>query len=150
MKVILTKDVEGLGNFGDTLEVKDGYARNWLIPQGFACTFSSRNVRIYEEMCKVNQRKTERNKVKAEAVKSRVESLSITIPMEAGQDDKLFGSVTSGMISEALKKEGFKIDHKSIILDEPVKELGVYTIKIRLHPDVYSNLKVWVVSKEEI
>jgi large subunit ribosomal protein L9 len=70
--------------------------------------------------------------------------------MEASENNKLFGSVTPGLISEALKREGYKIDHKSIIIEEPLKELGVYTIKILLHPDVYANLKVWVVSKEEI
>ncbi len=150
MKVILTKDVEGLGNLGDTIEVKDGYARNWLIPKGLARTYSDSNMRIFEDMMKIQRRRTEKEKVKAEGLKSRIESLSITIPMEAGQNDKLFGSVTSGMISEALKSEGHKIDHKSIIMDEPVRELGVYTVKVRLHPEVFANLKVWVVSKEEI
>lgn len=150
MRVILTKDVEGLGSLGDTVDVKNGYARNLLIPKGLACVYSDSNLRVYEEMRKVQRRKTERDKIKAEALKSRIESLSLTIPMEAGQNDRLFGSVTSSMISDALKEEGYKVDHKSVVLDESLKELGVYTIKIQLHPEVFANLKVWVVSKEEI
>jgi len=149
MKIILTKDAEGLGNEGETIEVKDGYARNWLIPQGFATIYNKTNAKIYEEKKRVDERKQTAEKFKAEAEKSRIESLSITVPMETGEDDKLFGSVSSGLISEVLKKEGYKIDHKSIIIDEPIKQLGVYTVKICLHPDVYANLKIWVVSKEE-
>ncbi|OYD17136.1 50S ribosomal protein L9 [candidate division WOR-3 bacterium JGI_Cruoil_03_44_89] len=150
MKLILTKDVQELGKEGETIEVKDGYARNWLIPQGFACIYNKTNLKIYEERKKVAERKLTKEKSKAETVKSRIESLSITVPMEAGENNRLFGSVSPGLISEALKREGYKIDHKFIIIDEPVKELGVYTVKICLHPDVYANLKVWVVSKEEI
>jgi large subunit ribosomal protein L9 len=150
MKVILTKEVQGLGKEGETIEVKDGYVRNWLIPQGYACIYNKTNLKIYEERKKVAERKQAKERHEAEAVKSRIESLSITVAMEASENNKLFGSVTPGLISEALKREGYKIDHKSIIIEEPLKELGVYTIKILLHPDVYANLKVWVVSKEEI
>jgi len=149
MKVILTKAVQGLGNERETKVVKDGYARNWLIPQGLACAYNETNLKIYAERKKIAERKQAKESLKAEALKSRIESLSITVPMEAGENNKLFVSVTSGLISETLKGEGYIIDHRSIIIDEPIKELGVYTIKIRLHPDVYANLKIWVVSKEE-
>ncbi len=149
MKIILTGDVERLGKEGEIVDVKDGYARNYLIPQGFAMISNKSNLRIYEEKKRVAERKDAGDVLKAEAVKSRIEALSITISMEAGENDRLFGSVTSGLISEALKKEGFKIDHRSVLIEEPIKELGVYTVAIRLHAKVHANLKVWVVSKEE-
>ncbi|MCD5384124.1 50S ribosomal protein L9 [candidate division WOR-3 bacterium] len=150
MKIILTKDVEKLGSEGKIIEVKDGYARNYLIPEGLASRYSSSNFRIYEEKKRAQERKDRKEEFKAEAVKNKIESLSITIPMEVGEGDKIFGSVTPRLVSETLLKEGHKIEHRDIIIDEPIKELGVYTIKICLHPEVYANLKVWVVSKEEI
>ncbi len=147
MKIILIKDVEKLGKLGDEIEVKDGYARNYLIPSKAAIQVTPGALRVLEQKKTERARREQRIKEECERLAARITASSYTISMEAGEEDKLFGAVTSEMIAEALRAEDIEIDKKRIILDEPVKTLGVHNIEIRLHPEVKCQVKVWVVKK---
>lgn len=145
MKVILTQDISNLGKVGEVVQVSDGYGRNFLIPQGKALLATPQNLKIFEHQKHLEKQRTEKEKREAEKLAKRLESLSCTIPMAAGEGEKLFGAVTSLDIEAALKNEGINIDRKKIILEEPIKTLGIYTVPIKLHQGITANLKVWVV-----
>jgi len=147
MKIILREDVPDLGAIGDTVTVKDGYARNYLIPNQMAVRANTKNVSQIEHQKKLIE--SHKSKVRKEAAQlaQDLDGVSCTIPMLVGEQDKLFGSVTSKDIEEALAQEGIKLSRKRIILDEPIKSLGVYTVDVRLHTEVTGKLKVWVVAK---
>ncbi len=150
MKVILRQNIETLGNMGEVVTVKDGYARNYLLPRGMAYVASKGNMRVLEEertrlQVKMNRELKDAEKVAAELEKHEN---AITIAMQVGEEDKLFGSVTKDMIAEKLAEKGFNIDRRKIEIDEPIKTLGIYTVKIRLHTDVTAKVKVWVVRQE--
>lgn len=147
MKVLLLKEVENLGKEGDIVEVKDGYARNKLVPNKLALIYTDSNLRRFKEINKTETVKKEKEKRGATTLKEKLESISMTIPVQAGEDGKLFGAVTNIDIEEMLTKEGYEIDKKDILLEEPIKELGVYSIELLLHPKVNATLKLWVVSK---
>ncbi len=145
MKIILMQDVEKLGSAGDVVTAKDGYARNFLIPLKKARIATPANLKLAEAIRKKKETEIARKK---EEVLRRAEELSrasCTINMAAGEEDKLFGSVTSDIIAQTLETMGFHIDKKDIVLDEPIKKLGVYQVEVRLHPEVKASLKVWVV-----
>lgn len=147
MQLILCEDVPNLGKTGDTVTIKDGYGRNYLLPRGLAVVATPRNMRRMEhERRVIAQRDTKRRK-DAQSIKERIEGLSLTIAKNTGEEDKLFGSVTNRDIAEALKQEGLEIDRKVIQLEQPIKALGVYTVEIRLASDVTAELKLWVVAK---
>lgn len=147
MKVILIKDVNNLGKIGDELTVKDGYARNHLLPKKEAIEASPGALKVLAQ--KKNQAIRRSNKLKEECVliAGKIAEISCTISMEAGEEDKLFGAVTAEMISETLMTEGIEIDKRKIVLEEPIKAIGVYTVEIRLHPEVKAEARVWVVKK---
>lgn len=147
MEIILLADIDRLGKRGDRIEVANGYGRNYLIPKGLALTLTSGNLKKFEQEEKRLKYRIERTKREAERLKEKLKKLSLTIAVQAGEDDKLFGAVTNMDIEQALSREGYNIDRKKIKLEEPIKELGVYTIKIVLHPEVEAELKLWVVSK---
>ncbi|MBI4722408.1 MAG: 50S ribosomal protein L9 [Candidatus Stahlbacteria bacterium] len=147
MKVILLKEVERLGKIGETVEVKPGYARNKLIPSNLALMYSEANFKRFKEIEKLAEVRKEKKKREVLRVKEKLEALSLTIPVQAGEDNKLFGAVTNIDIEEVLAKEGYKIDRKDIVLDEPIKELGVYSIEVLLPAEIKAMVKVWVVSK---
>jgi large subunit ribosomal protein L9 len=147
MKVILTEDLAHRGSAGDLLKVKDGYARNYLIPNGIALVATTENVRQLEHQKRQIQAKLNKLKKESEGVAQRIESISCTIARAAGEEDKLFGSVTSADICASLKNEGIDVDKKKILLDEPIKSLGIFTVPIKIHSDVTANLKVWVVKE---
>lgn len=147
MKVILTEDVSHLGAAGTLIKVKDGYARNFLIPQGKAVVATTQNVKHLEHQKKQIQSKLNKIKREAEQLARRIESVSCTVTKAAGEEDKLFGSVTSADILNSLKNEAIEIDKKQIILDEPIKNLGIFTVPIKLHPEVTAHLKLWVVKE---
>lgn len=147
MKVILLREIERLGKRGDVVEVKAGYARNKLIPNKFALMYNESNLGRFKEIEKIETVKKKREKREATILKEVIESLSLTIPVQAGEDGKLFGAVTNIDIEETLSREGYKIDKRNILLEEPIKELGVYSIEVVTHPDVKATLKLWVVSK---
>jgi len=147
MKVILCEDIEKLGATGETVKVKDGYARNYLIPKNLALEATTGNTRVVDEIKKKRQLAAEREKEKAQTLCTSIQSASCTISSQAGEDEKLFGAVTSADIAEAFESEGFKLDKKQILLDEPIKKLGVFQVSIKLHPEVTASVKVWVVKQ---
>jgi large subunit ribosomal protein L9 len=147
MKVILTEDVTHLGSAGDMLKVKDGFARNYLIPKNMAVVATTENVKQLEHQKRQIQAKLNKLKKDCESVATRIEAISCTIARAAGDEDKLFGSVTSADICAGLKAEGIDIDKKKVLLEEPIKSLGIFSVPIKLHSDVIANLKVWVVKE---
>ena len=145
MKIILRQDHEKLGNLGDVVEVKDGYARNYLVPRKIAFAATEGNLRALEEEKKQASERQKKDLRQAENVSKELEKISITLQMKVGEDEKLFGSVTSQMIADALKEKGLTIDKRIIELEEPIKALGIYTINLKLHTNVTGKVKVWVV-----
>lgn len=145
MKVILRKDHEKLGNIGDVVEVKDGYARNHLLPRNIAFPATKGAVAALEEEKKQAERRVAKDLKGNEKIAADLEKVSITLQMKVGEDEKLFGSVTSQMIADALKDQGFNIDKRIIDLEEPIKALGIYNVNVKLHQSVTGKVKVWVV-----
>lgn len=145
MDVILRQDVDNLGERGAKVSVARGYARNYLIPRKLAVAATEGNLRMLQEEEKL--RDVRENKVKrhSDRLAQKLGKVSVTAEVQVGEEDKLFGSVTSGDIEELLKGQGYEIDKKLIQLDEPIKALGVYTVPIKLHKDVECAIKVWVV-----
>ena len=147
MKVILIEDVDKLGAMGKIIEVNRGYARNFLFPRKLAKPATDSTLKIVEEVKKRKLAKLVKEKRSAEELKEKLSMVSCTIPVEAGEDDKLFGSVTAQDIAHAFELEGFSIEKKQIVLEEPIKSLGVYHVSVKLHPEVVGAVKVWVVKK---
>jgi large subunit ribosomal protein L9 len=145
MKVILRQDYEQLGKIGDLVDVKDGYARNYLIPRNIAYQATPSSLRMLEEEKKQSAKRTEKEKVDAEKTAQELAKLSITIKMKVGEEDKLFGSVTSQMIAEAVQEKGVTLDKRQIELDDSIKSLGIYDVKVKLTGGVAGIIKVWVV-----
>ncbi len=148
MKVILKEDVEGLGNAGDIVNVRDGYARNYLIPRGLALRATARNVKALEKQRQMILQRINKERKRYEAFARRLSEFTVTIAKRAGEEGKLFGSVTSRDIADALEAMGYEIDRKKIELDEPIKSLGKYTVKVRLPYQVEAELAVEVVPEE--
>lgn len=147
MKVILLRDVESLGSAGEVVQVKSGFARNFLIPQRQALVASDTNVAQFESKRKQHAAVSERERRAAEAVAKRLEADSITAQVRVGEEDRLFGSVTVQNIADLLAEKDYDIDRRAIQLEEPIRALGVYTIEVRLHSDVTANVKLWVVKE---
>jgi large subunit ribosomal protein L9 len=147
MKIILLKEIPKLGKEGDIVEVKNGYARNYLIPQRIACEATSQKLKEIENKKLIVERRKERIKQNALEFAKKISDTSITVVMKTGEDGKLFGAVTSIDIVKGLEKEGIKIDRHNIIMEEPIKELGIYQVKIKVHSEVEAKLKVWVVKE---
>ncbi|RKY78999.1 50S ribosomal protein L9 [candidate division KSB1 bacterium] len=147
MKVILKQDYEQLGKTGEVVEVKNGYARNFLIPQNIAAPANKRNMKILEEELKMVDRRKNKERVQAEKFAEELGKVSITAAVKVGEDERLFGSVTSQMISDLLKEKGYDVDKKKIDLEEPVKALGVYTVNIKLYHDINAKVRLWVVKE---
>lgn len=145
MEIILLEDIPSLGKVGDLVKVSDGYGRNYLIPNKLAIKATLKNRKRLEHEKRFAQEKTDKVKRDAEKLANRIEEFSCTITKPVGESGKLFGSVTSKEIEQQLNENGFQIDRKKIELEEPIKNLGVYTIPVRLHPEVTANLKLWVV-----
>ena len=147
MELILKERVEGLGERGDIVRVKDGYARNYLLPKGLAVPATEAQKRILEEENRLRVIRDDKIKRSVQVVAEKMKNLSCTIVVQAGEEDKLYGSVTTHNITEAIVKQGYEVDHKQVMLDEPIKKLGVYTVPIRLHREVEVPIKVWVVKE---
>jgi len=145
MKVVLIEDIPKLGKTGELVQVKDGYARNYLLPKKLAIQANLQNIKSLEHQKTLLRQKQNRIKRDAEKLAQKIEKTSCTISKPAGEEDKLFGSVTSLDIEKSLKEEGIKIERKKILLEEPIKTLGIYKVPIRLHPEVTANVKIWVV-----
>lgn len=149
MKVILLDKVERLGERGDIVEVKDGYARNYLIPRRLAIPYTESTKRHFEALERAKRAKLEREKKKAEKLANRLSKVSLTIEVKTGEEDRIFGAVSSIDILNALKEKGIKDVEKGMIqLKEAIKELGTHYVTIKLHPEVEAQVKVNVVKKE--
>lgn len=147
MKVILKAEVDNLGKFGDLVKVADGYARNYLIPKGFAAEATTGNIKQFEAEREAYLKKAQVKRENSEKLKTELEGVTLTFTRKAGEDDKLFGSVTSHDIETELKAKGFAIEKKEIRLEEPIKSIGQFTVSIRLQSDVIANINVGVVKE---
>jgi large subunit ribosomal protein L9 len=150
LKVILRQDVTDLGQSGDIVTVKPGYARNFLLPRGMAFEATSANVRKLEEEKKQGEAKSKQQFLEAKRRASQLEAVSLTFHANAGDEGKLFGSITSADIAERLKEQGldFEVDKRDIEIDEPIKALGVYNVPVRLHTEVKPEIKIWVIKQD--
>jgi len=145
MKVILRKDHDKLGTTGSVVDVKDGFARNYLIPRDLAFPASKGNMRSLQEEQKQAGRRGEKEKKSSEKIAAELEKVSVTLQVKVGEDEKLFGAVTSQMIAEALAEKQVNIDKRQIELEEPIKALGIYDVPVKLQQGVTAKVKVWVV-----
>ncbi len=148
MQVILREDIDKLGKIGDLVKVKEGFGRNYLIPQKKAIEATPKNVNAMEHAKKMVADRLRKLKKEATVDADRIKALSITIRAKAGEEGKLFGSVTSMDIAEAMKAQGVVIDRRKIVLEEPIKRLGDVSVPVKLHSDVVVDLKVTVVAEE--
>jgi len=147
MKVILREDVKNLGHMGEVVNVSDGYARNFLLPKKFAVEANTKNLKEFEHNKKVIAERASKIKESVKSAAEKLSAVSLTIKAKTGEDDKLFGSVTNMNIAEALTAEGYDIDKKKIVMDEPIKRLGEYSVTIKLHPEISTQIKVQVVQE---
>ena len=150
LKVILRQDVADLGQSGDVVTVRPGYARNFLLPRGMAYEATSANVKRLEEEKRRAEARSKQQFLEAGRRASQLENVSLTFHANAGDEGKLFGSITSADIAERLKEQGldFEVDKRDIELDEPIKALGVYNVPVRLHTDVKPEIKIWVIKQD--
>jgi len=149
MKIILTTEIDSLGLEGDIVNVANGYARNYLIPKGSALKANAQNIKLMKMQKKKIDERRLKAKETAEQVKEDIKEKVVTIAQKVGEEDKLYGSVTSMDIAEKIEKFGISIDRRKIILDKPIKNLGEYEVSIKLHPEVTGTLKVVVVAAAE-
>ena len=147
MEVILKEDVLKLGSRGDVVRVAEGYGRNFLLPKKLAIEASAANKAVIEQMKAAAVRRSAKEREQAEQLAKQFDGLSVSFQRRAGEQDQLFGSVTSGDIAEALEKKGFNLDRRKVQLHEPLKTLGEFTIPVKLHKDVTTHLRV-VIEKE--
>lgn len=145
MKVILRKNFDQLGKIGDIVDVKNGYARNFLIPRQIAYPAIEGNIRALEEEKRQMASKQAKELEDAQKLSAELENVSVTIPVKVGEEEKIFGTVTAQMIADSLKEKGYEIDKRKIELDEQIKALGIYSVNVKLHPDVTAVVKTWVV-----
>ena len=147
MKVILREDVPDIGTAGQTVEVKDGYGRNFLIPRNLAIPATKGNLNAIDEVTKQKDLRERKSRREAEVVKDKIEKLSLSAEALVGEEDKVFGSVTVRDIVELMEKEGVTVPKQAVQLESPIKVLGVYTIPVKIEKDVTAELRLWVVKK---
>jgi large subunit ribosomal protein L9 len=146
MKVFLKEDVKSLGKMGDIVEVSEGYARNYLIPKKLAVEANVKNVREFEHQKKTIKERADKVRMSSQALADKLSSVTVTISAKAGEEGKLFGSVTTMDIAEALKAQGYDIEKKKIHIEEPIKRIGSYTAEVKVHSDVSAKITVEVTS----
>lgn len=147
MEVILNQDMDKLGKAGALVKVKEGFARNFLIPRNLAVPASPANLKKLEQEKQKKVLQAEKIRKECEALRERLAALSLTMPVLVKEEDKLYGSITAQDIERALKEDGFDIGEDAIALEEPIKSLGIFEVPIKLHPEVTAKIKVWVVKK---
>ena len=148
-ELILLEDVKDLGQVGDIVKVADGYARNYLLPRGFAVAVNKGTLRQAEARKLKIQKEREERLAVAKALAEKIEALEIVLPMAVGENDKLFGSVSAQVVADAINAQGIEIGKADVLLDEGIRELGDYTIVIKVSGDVKANLKLKVTKKED-
>ena len=149
MKLILRADVENLGSLGDVVEVKAGYGRNFLLPQGLAMVASPSNLKSFEQERKKLQARMDAVRADAQSLQARLEALEVVIPMHVGDNDKLYGSVTTTIIGDALTALGVEVDRRRILMDAPIRTLGEHPVRVRLHASVIAMVPVKVISDQQ-
>jgi large subunit ribosomal protein L9 len=147
MKVILKEDVKSIGGMGQVVDVSDGFARNYLVPRGLAVEANVKNIRSLEHEKKVIQEKARKVKNSVQDLADRLANMTVVIKTKAGEEGKLFGSVTTMDIAEQLKNQGIEIDKKKISLDEPIKRLGTYAVNLRLHSEITAQVNIQVIEE---
>jgi len=145
MQLILRADVENLGRLGEVVTVKPGYGRNYLVPQGLAMAATQANLKVFEQERKKLQARMDSARAAAQDVADKLAALSLTIEVRVGENDKLYGSVTTAQIADLLAASGVEVDRKKILLDEPIRALGRYEVEVKLHADVRGKVAVAVV-----
>lgn len=148
MKLILNQNVENLGSIGDIVRVKDGYARNYLLPRGLGVVANEGNQKALKQHLKVLEKKKALILDEAKKFAASIEKVSVTVTKQVGEDEKIFGSVTTAELQELLAAEGVKVDRKDIRLSEDIKKVGCFTAEVKVHPEVGAKFKVWVVGPE--
>lgn len=147
MKIILKQDVQNLGEAGQVVKVKDGFGRNFLIPKGMAVIATPGAIRAVEEEARQRSRKVEANIKTAQDLAAQIEGTSVTIAVTAGEDGKIFGTVTTQQLADALNEKGFSIDRRKVTIDSEVKMLGEYTATVDVFSNIHASLKFWVVKE---
>ncbi|HID56956.1 TPA: 50S ribosomal protein L9 [Candidatus Poribacteria bacterium] len=148
MEVILKQEIPGLGKAGDVVRVADGYARNYLIPRKMAVLATEKAKKAFEKEMRMRTSKREKEAIEARRLAEKLANISCTIKARAGEKDRLFGSVTAADIAKALEEQGIHVDRRNILLEEPIKELGVFSVPVKLYQDVTAEVKVWVIKEE--
>lgn len=147
MKVILNHDVDALGAIGEIVNVRDGYARNYLLPRGLAIVANEANAAQLEHQRRILEKKRAKLLGEAKTLAVAIEKTSVTVAKQVGEDERIFGTVTTGELEELLSQEGIKVSKKDISLTEEIKKVGVYAASVKLHSDVTAKFKVWVVAQ---
>jgi large subunit ribosomal protein L9 len=148
MKVILRQDVDELGFEGDIVDVANGYARNYLIPRGIGLVADNRNIKMFEMQKKKIEVRKLKAKEDAEKAREALAGMTVTIAQKAGEEGRLYGSVTSMDIAEDLEQQGFTVDRRKVVLEKPIKTLGEFDVPVKMHPEVTGSVKVVVVAAE--
>ncbi|HPW68987.1 MAG TPA: 50S ribosomal protein L9 [Deltaproteobacteria bacterium] len=149
MKVVLLETIEGIGSVGQELKVKDGYARNFLIPKGLALMASDKNIKAFRDKIQARIKSEAKSKEHAQKFAEQLQSVTLSYSMKTGQEGKLFGSITAAQIFDSLKEKGFEVDKKKIVLPEPIRHVGTHEVTVRLYPGVSAQLKVEVSAENE-
>ncbi len=145
MRVILKQEVTNLGDAGDIVNVRPGYGRNFLIPRGLAIPATEGSIHQVEHQKRVADAIRRKNLAQAKELQGRLEGTAVSIRRETGEDDRLFGAVTNRDIADALQNEGIEVDRRAIVLDDPIKNIGLFTVPVRLHRDVTASVRVYVI-----
>lgn len=150
MEIILLENIDDLGTVGETVKVKPGFARNFLLPRKLACLATEKNKNYYHSLIEAGKRKLAKAKASAEELRDQMSAITLTFQRKSqDEESRLFGSVTNADVAEALEENGFEVDKKKISLSEPVKKLGDYKALVRLHPEVVAEVTVAVISEEQ-
>jgi large subunit ribosomal protein L9 len=147
VKLILTESINRLGDMGEVVNVSDGYGRNYLLPTRKAVMATQSNLKMLQGRLEQEQTQDVKDQERAQQQVKVLEEVSLTSVVQVGEDDRMFGSVTQQTIGELLKEKGHDVDRRKIILEEPIKALGIYTVPIQLHSNVQANVKLWVVKE---
>lgn len=147
MKLILSQNVPSLGMIGDLVKVRDGYARNYLVPRGLGVVANEKNKSAFDHQRRILEKKKKAILDEAKQLAASVEKVSVTVAKQVGEGEKIFGSVTTAELETLLANEGLKINRRDIKLSEDIKKVGVYAAEVKLHPEVTAKFKVWVVAQ---
>jgi large subunit ribosomal protein L9 len=145
MKIILRDDITSLGEAGEVVEVKDGYARNYLVPRGMAYPATKGNVKVWEDEKKKRYKRIAQETTEAEKVRKAIETVDVVVTMQVGEEGRLFGSVTNRMIAEYIEAKGVEVDHRHIVIDEPIRSEGTFVVKVELGHAVVAHVNVKVI-----